>query len=202
MDKRRILTYDLGEFETWDEWLVATEDALEKRGYTKYKNHSERSDFSYYKTFYRGEEKIYQVGLLFYDFRKFERADTCANRIGVDFKCYIICDDHVCMTVNKDMSIEEFEELARVFYFSMIGQLHSLNVKRCNERGEHLYGKDLNDCAKGRLYTVEDWNQSVEDGDMDSDDGTGYWCRDGMRSDEEVFRTEQLDATHVVWYNK
>lgn len=202
MDKRRVLAYDLGESETWDEWLAATEDTLKKRGYNKYNNRSEKCDFSYYKTFYVGEKKAYQVGLLFYDFRKFERADTCANRIGVDFKCYIICNDHVCMTVSKDMSIDEFERLARQFYISIVSQLRDTEVKRCNERGEHLYDRELDDCAKGRLYTVEDWNQSVEDGDMDSDDGTGYWCKDGMRSDEEVFSTEQLDATHVVWYNK
>ena len=202
MNKKRILTYDLGEFETWDEWLAAAEDALKKRGYTRYKNHSERSDFSYYKTFYSGDKKLYQVGLLFYDFRKFKNQDVNSDRIGVGFRSYIICDNSVSMTFSGDISVEEFEELARVFYFTMIGQLRGLEVKRRNEKGEHLYEKKLGECVEGELYTVEEWKHSVDTGCFNSDDGTGYWCRDGMRSDEEVFRSKPLDATHVMWYNK
>ena len=32
--------------------------------------------------------------------------------------------------------------------------------------------------------------------------GNGYWVKDGYKSKDEVFSTEQKDATHVVWYMK
>jgi hypothetical protein len=40
------------------------------------------------------------------------------------------------------------------------------------------------------------------DGCICDDDGFGYWVKDGLKSFDDVFSTEQLDATHVVWYNK
>jgi hypothetical protein len=52
------------------------------------------------------------------------------------------------------------------------------------------------------LFTVEEWNESVEDGDFIDDDGSGYWVKDGMESRDEVFSSSQEDATHVAWYNK
>lgn len=52
------------------------------------------------------------------------------------------------------------------------------------------------------LMTVEDWNSSVELGMFDNDDGCGYWVKDGLESRDEVFNSEQEDATHVAWYNK
>jgi hypothetical protein len=52
------------------------------------------------------------------------------------------------------------------------------------------------------IYTIEEWNKTVEDGWICNDDGSGYWVKDGLKSRDEVFSTPQLDATHVVWYNK
>lgn len=52
------------------------------------------------------------------------------------------------------------------------------------------------------IYTVDEWNKTVEDGWICNDDGCGYWMKDGLKSNDEVFSTPQLDATHVVWYNK
>lgn len=52
------------------------------------------------------------------------------------------------------------------------------------------------------VYTVEEWKQAVEEGSFNTFDGSGYWVKDGYRSNAEVFSTEPLDATHVVWFNK
>jgi ribose-phosphate pyrophosphokinase len=52
------------------------------------------------------------------------------------------------------------------------------------------------------IYTIEQWNKVLSDGWIHNDDGSGYWVKDGMKSSDEVFSTGQLDATHVVWYNK
>ena len=52
------------------------------------------------------------------------------------------------------------------------------------------------------IYTIEEWKDAVNDEWITNDDGTGYWVKDGLKSRDEVFSTPQLDATHVVWYNK
>lgn len=52
------------------------------------------------------------------------------------------------------------------------------------------------------IYSVEKWNEAVKDGWFNTYDGHGYWVKDGLKSRDEVFSTPQLDATHVVWYNK
>lgn len=64
------------------------------------------------------------------------------------------------------------------------------------------YKKKLDQDIDDDIYTVEEWKESVENGCFGIDDGTGYWVKDGMKSLDEVFFTPQLDATHVVWYNK
>lgn len=53
------------------------------------------------------------------------------------------------------------------------------------------------------IFTIKDWKEITESGGINSDDGTGYWCKDGKESRDEVFSgTEAGDATHVAWYNK
>lgn len=52
------------------------------------------------------------------------------------------------------------------------------------------------------IMTVDEWNEAVKDGWFTNYDGFGYWCKNGFQSDDEVFSTPQLDATHVIWFNK
>lgn len=52
------------------------------------------------------------------------------------------------------------------------------------------------------LFTVKYWLDAVAFGEFVSTDGDGYWVKNGWESDDEVFSTPQLDATHVAWYNK
>lgn len=33
-------------------------------------------------------------------------------------------------------------------------------------------------------------------------DGYGHWVKDGLESNDDIFTTPRLDATHIVWYNK
>ena len=63
-----------------------------------------------------------------------------------------------------------------------------------------LYDKPLE--KRDHLMTVYDWEIAVEDDSIMNEDGSGYWVKDGLRSRSEVFSSPQLDATHVVWYNK
>ena len=64
------------------------------------------------------------------------------------------------------------------------------------------YTKKLDKVWDDHIYTIEEWNKTVKDDSICDDDGNGYWAKDGLKSNDEVFSTPQLDATHVVWYNK
>jgi len=33
-------------------------------------------------------------------------------------------------------------------------------------------------------------------------DGHGYWVKDNKQSNDEIFSTPRLDATHIIWFNK
>lgn len=65
---------------------------------------------------------------------------------------------------------------------------------------QRQYKKDLPDY--GDLMTVDQWNESVENGTFTNDDGFGHWVKNNKESEDEVFSTPQKDATHVIWYNK
>jgi hypothetical protein len=49
-------------------------------------------------------------------------------------------------------------------------------------------------------FTLEEWASSG--GGYIPDDGSGYWVKDGLESDDSVWSSPPEDATHVAWYNK
>ena len=104
----------------WDEWLTNYEDHLKGLGYKKFVQNHMNEDFCYWKTFKKGEAKKYQVGVLFYDFRKYADRDPMANRIGTMFQCLLICDDRIDLTVSKNITLSEFENMAKTFYETMV----------------------------------------------------------------------------------
>lgn len=108
------------DYQTWDEWLSKVELALKELGYTKYQQNLKNEDFAYWKTIRVNGEKAYQVGLLFYDFRKFDNFRG-SNRIGVQFECMPInTDSRVDLSVSKDITVQQFEEMAAAFYNTML----------------------------------------------------------------------------------
>lgn len=64
------------------------------------------------------------------------------------------------------------------------------------------YGKRIQVDEFGDLYTIKEWEESVNIGLFTNYDGSGYWVKNEYASDSEVFATPKLDATHVIWYNK
>lgn len=98
-----------------------------------------------------------------------------------------------------DSCISVLEEKGLLKKVRDVQEDHKTNMSIQNKQGR-IYSGDLPSYAD--LMTVEDWNQSVEEGWFISDDGHGYWVKDGMQSRDEVFSTPQQDATHVAWYNK
>jgi hypothetical protein len=96
---------------SWDEWLEKTELSLKDIGYRKYTQSIKNEDFAYWKTF-----KGYQVGVFFYDFRKHQNQ----FRIGVQFECrFTDIDARIDLSVCKDISLEQFEIMAKTFIDTM-----------------------------------------------------------------------------------
>jgi len=56
----------------------------------------------------------------------------------------------------------------------------------------------------GEVFTIPEFKEAIEDGDITKDDGTGYYS-DGlhMSRNNPVFSSEQPDgARYVIWFNK
>lgn len=105
---------------TWNEWLESTEKFLKERNYTRYNQNYKNEDFAYWKSFYQEDKKIYQIGLLFYDFRKFADRHSSADKISIQFECIILdIDASVRFCICDDLTIEKFEEMANKFYETM-----------------------------------------------------------------------------------
>jgi len=52
------------------------------------------------------------------------------------------------------------------------------------------------------IFTIEEWEEEIQNGNFCNYDGSGYWVKNNLKSNDEVFSTPKLDATHVIWYNK
>lgn len=99
-----------------------------------------------------------------------------------------ICDD----------CIEEADNLGIVVNYNKLKK-HVEDIKNYEGR---IYDREI-DPKDDVIMTIEEWEEaSGASGCICNDDGCGYWCKGGKKSDDEVFGSEQLDATHVVWYNK
>lgn len=54
----------------------------------------------------------------------------------------------------------------------------------------------------GELFAVDDFIIDVNSGCFGNYDGSGYWVKNNLRSQDEVFSTPREDATHVLWFSK
>ena len=114
------LILDISGVTSWDEWLSETETKLKELGYRRYAQNHKREDFCYWKTFKNGDDKIYQIGILFYDFRKYSHTgDPLTNRISIMYECMLLSGDRIDMCVSKDINLNEFETMSKTFYESM-----------------------------------------------------------------------------------
>lgn len=103
----------------WNDWLFRMESELKKMRYDKYFQNYKREDFSFWKIIEQDNKKIYQIGVLFYDFRRYNKNDPMANRVGVQYECMIMCPDRIDLSVSKDMLLTDFEIMCYEFYQSM-----------------------------------------------------------------------------------
>lgn len=90
------------------------ENEFKNEGYTKQINKFNVEDFSYWKSFKDEKGKsLYQIGVLFYDYRSIGE-----NLIRTRFQCSILIREGVEMTVNRNISLHEFQEMAIKFFKS------------------------------------------------------------------------------------
>lgn len=100
----------------WDLWLKETEENLKNLGFNRYSQNLKNEDFAYWETFYRGTKKVYQIGLLFYDYREF----TGHNHISISYECYLLNKNgRYDLSVSDDITLEEFEKISAEFYKAM-----------------------------------------------------------------------------------
>lgn len=114
-----LLIADVNGSTSWDEWLYETETKLKELGYRRYVQIHKNEDFCYWKTFKNGEDKIYQIGILFYDVRKYADRDPYVNKIGIIYECMVLGEDRIDMCVSKNINLVEFENMAQTFYEAM-----------------------------------------------------------------------------------
>lgn len=110
-----LLVDSVSECTSWDEWLEKNEASLKELGYRKYRQDIKNEDFAYWKAF-----EGYQVGIFFYDFRKYQNQFSVPERIGVLFECmFTDIDARIDLSVSKDITLEQFEIMAKTFIDSM-----------------------------------------------------------------------------------
>lgn len=54
------------------------------------------------------------------------------------------------------------------------------------------YETPLEEDWDDEVYTVEEWEEQVNNGWIWNDCGVGYWVKEGMKSKDEVFSTDIL----------
>jgi hypothetical protein len=109
MNNTHILFEGQEPMSSWDEWLLYVEKEMKAKGYTKYKQDYRNSTFQCWKTIKRKDERLYQIGMLIYDYRDFY------GHIGVQFEC-IISGKSIFLSVSENIAVAEFEKMAKKFY--------------------------------------------------------------------------------------
>jgi hypothetical protein len=113
---------------SWDDWLVLVEEKLRSKGYIKFFQNFEKETFSYFKLVKNSKgEGVYNIGILFYDFRQYAAKDPAADCISTTYRCHLLkLDDRVDLDISLDISIDSFETMAKEFVDLIYCQLENL----------------------------------------------------------------------------
>lgn len=97
------------------------ENSISKRGYFKYYQIHQNSDYQWFKS-YKDEEGtlLYQIALLVYDISKYERAKDVEKPISVSLSFMLgnVLIDGRCDLImsRQEYTVTEFEEFCAKFY--------------------------------------------------------------------------------------
>ena len=97
-----------------DEWLFNSQNSLKEMGYNKHIQNLKKEDFGYFKSFYFKDKLRYQIGILFYDYRKYNEN----NRISIQYE---LISDYFYSSIWKDIDIKEVEEIFEKIYSTYTG---------------------------------------------------------------------------------
>jgi hypothetical protein len=115
--------------EKLETWLGFTEIKLKENDYIRYNQKHKDSDFQYWKTFNVEGKKAYQIGVLFYDFRKYAEELNAPETINIQFECLITdIEGNVGMTISKEnVMLKDFETLSKDFYYTMSSSIKNIS---------------------------------------------------------------------------
>jgi hypothetical protein len=115
-----LLLREISKESNWDIWLDKVDTKLKSLGYIKHKQNYKKEDFAYWKTHKINNKPAYQIGLLFYDFRKYAYHQDSIEKVSVQFECLFAgIDSRIDLSVSKNITLEQFEEMALTFHSSM-----------------------------------------------------------------------------------
>ena len=103
-----------------DKELLELEKSLKEKGYRKFVQNYKSEDFAYWKSVNdKDGNKLFTIGLLFYDWREHQHKFNIPETIGIQYECMTIGEDRIDMSVSKDITIEQFELMCNDFYESI-----------------------------------------------------------------------------------
>jgi hypothetical protein len=100
------------------------------------------------------------------------------------------------------ISINIWLGIAMADAFYIIALYFALKRHEANQKLKtRQYNIKLDPDLDEDIYTLEEW-EIAKVQCINNYDGCGYWVKNGMKSNDEVFNTPELDATHITWYSK
>ena len=113
----------------------------------------------------------------------------------------------VAIVRTKDYPQDILIDIANIANDNQVAILQNLqNILRLVDPaiGYHrVYGEPISKFKFCDIMSIDEWREATAEYQyITPNDGFGYWVKDNMSSCDDVFETEQYDATQVIWFNK
>lgn len=106
--KYKILSHEIKEFESWEDWLSKTENFLKEKRYKKYIQDISGEDFSYSRNI---DDKFLSI-FLFYDFTRY----NSLGKFSVQYLCMAMpLDSTFKMEIGGNFDLIEYEKMGSMF---------------------------------------------------------------------------------------
>ncbi len=122
--------------------------------------------------------------------------------LGHTFHIHLNPSQFEGVTILKVLKTDDYDIAGRIYLeFLDENAVYDYSDERTYDTplDKRIYNEPL--CKIDMVINLEDWNAAVDNGSIRNEDGTGYWVKNKLSSDSEVFSTPPLDATHVIWFN-
>ena len=103
----------------------------------------------------------------------------------------------IALIDSLETDIKKTKELIQRLEYNLSNLKHNLENSVSLPSLPSRYVEEIDNFDFQCLFTIKDWKELK----FDSYDGIGFWVKDNFKSEDSVFSTPALDATHVVWYN-